>query len=103
MFFRRYNVIDVTHEDLMTISEAAKLPFLRVNGKGPAAETIWRWMTRGSKGIRLESFQTPRGRCTTPEAVLRFLAALNGGKNPTPRKRQKEIERAERAAAAAGI
>ena len=42
------------NEELLTLAEAAaKLP--RLNGTKPHTSTLWRWSTRGVRGVRLET------------------------------------------------
>lgn len=40
----------------------------------PHVSTIWRWMTRGVRGIRLESLVCAGRRYTSLEAIERFIA-----------------------------
>jgi len=41
----------------------------------PSLPTIWRWILRGSKGIRLESIRIGGRRYTSKEAIGRFMEA----------------------------
>ena len=71
--------------------------------------TIWRWATRGVRGIRLETYREGGRRYTTREAHARFVAATSDGvAAPAPaartsRQRSAAVDRAEREAAALGI
>lgn len=67
--------------------------------------TCWRWTTRGCKGHILVSFSCGGRRYTTREAFSRWIAAINGEpvRTETPRQREQQIERAERAAEELGL
>ena len=45
--------------------------------KRPSTSSLWRWSTRGVRGVRLESFCIGGKRYTTEKAVGRFLSTLN--------------------------
>ncbi|GMV98046.1 MAG: DUF1580 domain-containing protein [Phycisphaerae bacterium] len=106
-------MIDVERERVMTLAEAAKLRWLprRRAGKRPHVATLLRWATAGCRGIVLETVFCGATRCTSSEAIARFFqrltAARAGGEQarnvPTPRQREREIARAERELAAAGV
>jgi len=69
-------MIDVEHEKLMSLPDvAAMLPGRR--RRKLALSTVWRWIKRGRKGVRLESIVIGARRYTSREAVLRWLAQLN--------------------------
>ena len=42
----------------------------------PCFTTVWRWVTAGIHGIRLETYRIGKQRITSQEAVGRFLAAM---------------------------
>ena len=69
--------------------------------------TAWRWVLRGCRGHKLESFAIGGNRYTTDEAFARFIAATNGQTPIAPaasaKARQSRIEAAERELSAAGI
>jgi len=104
-------------EQILTFSEAAKvLP--AVNGKRPHCSTLWRWARRGVQGVRLETRRIGGRFVTSAEALERFtktLAEIPLGARPststppptthkrTPAQRAKDISKAERELAAAGI
>lgn len=48
----------------------------------PHVSTVWRWCTKGTRGVKLESWIRGGQRVTTPEAVERFLLALNAADEP---------------------
>lgn len=58
--------------DALTLAQAAHL-FAPV----PHVATIWRWATRGTRGVRLASWTVGGRRVTTPQAVEEFLQTLN--------------------------
>jgi len=95
--------IDISTEDIVTLSAAAKsLP-----GR-PSVATVWRWRVRGVRGIKLETILIGGTRHTSKQALQRFadrLTALDGEPVSirTPHRREAEIARAERDLAAAGI
>lgn len=71
-----------------------------------STSTCWRWTQRGIRGHRLEAYSLGGRRYTTRQAVMRFLARLNGEvgvfiKPPPSRKRQ--IEAAEKRAEQMGV
>lgn len=66
-----------THDDsYLSLSEAARL-LPRRRGRGVAPSTIWRWISRGCRGIHLRALRTPSGWVTTPAAIREFLAAVD--------------------------
>lgn len=87
-------------ESRMSITELARREKVAVS-------TAWRWMLRGCRGHRLETFAVGGKRYTTAEAFSRFVAATNGQSNVAPvasaKARQSRIEQAERELSAAGI
>jgi hypothetical protein len=68
-------MIDIETETLLTFSQAAAEQPCRRQGKRVSTVTLWRWATRGSGGVILETLQTPSGRVTSREAVARFFLA----------------------------
>lgn len=66
-----------------------------------------RWAVNGVRGIRLEVVRAGGALCTSREAVERFFAALSetdaAPQHTTPARRQREIKKAEKACALAGI
>jgi len=103
-------MIDLSVEVPVTLTHAAKLPQLQRNGQRPHVATIFRWATAGCRGVKLEVVNVGGARCTTSEAVDRWIAALTAqdqGKpapSParTPLRRQRDHERAQRELAEAG-
>ena len=94
----------ISTENSLSISAAANsLP-----GR-PNVSTVWRWISRGVRGVKLQTFCVGGRRYVTKESLENFLAqttaAANGQPAPTstPRQRQKAIEAAEQELARAGI
>jgi hypothetical protein len=69
-------MIDIETESLLTFSQAAAEQPCRRQGKRVSTVTLWRWSTRGCRGVILETLQTPSGRVTSREALQRFFEAL---------------------------
>jgi hypothetical protein len=66
---------DLMSEDLVTLRQAAALlPHRR--GRPTAYSTVWRWATRGARGVVLETVVLGGGRVTSRQAISRFAAAL---------------------------
>ncbi len=67
--------IDLHAENVGTLAEvAAQLP--RLSGRRLHCSTLWRWATRGIRGIRLEYIKMGGRLVTSVEAVARFSAKL---------------------------
>lgn len=60
-------------EQVMTLVEAARWLEVRF-GRRPNVATLWRWATRGIRGIRLGTIALGRYRYTTERALERFIA-----------------------------
>lgn len=98
----------LSNEKLITLSQAAKMLPHR-----PAASTIWRWMTRGSRGVRLETMSIGGMNFTSVEALERFIAGTTAARDRklntnaqaprTPASRRRSHDRAMAALEAAGI
>ncbi len=94
---------DFQPEELLRLSQAARLVPGRDNGKRVYVNTLWRWCSKGLKGVRLKSTMAGGHRCTTRRWLTEFFEALNGltaagGDSPprprTPGQRRKASERA---------
>ena len=97
-------MLNVANESFLTMTEATKV----LPGR-PNIATLWRWRTRGVRGVKLESCLVGGRRYTSREALDRFIerstAAGDGEtlKPRTNRQRQAAISQAERELAADGI
>ena len=101
------NVSPTTDPDApITMTAATRLLILSRDGQRPHIATLHRWITRGCRGVVLESFLVGGARCTTAAFVEKFLAALNApaetAPTRTPTRRQKDHDRADAALAASG-
>jgi len=69
-------MIDLTREKLITLGQAASLVPAR-GRRRTAAVSVWRWTTKGFRGVHLEAVRRPSGDwLTSAEAVGRFLARI---------------------------
>lgn len=64
--------IDIHRERLLSLAQAARLLPSR-----PSPTTMWRWCTRGIRGVRLRSVKIGRSRMTSEEALQEFVSNLN--------------------------
>jgi hypothetical protein len=104
-------MIDISIEEAISLTEAAKRLPCRRRGVRPNVATLYRWAQAGCRGIRLETLCVGATRCTSMEALQRFFDALTAqaGRHapaPPPRQsgqRRKAIEAAERRLAKAGV
>jgi hypothetical protein len=70
-------VIDIAREHVLTLAEAAAHPSVRRDaGQDPSPAKLWRWVTRGVRGVRLDGQRRPGGWVTSLEALQRFFDAL---------------------------
>ena len=63
-----------TLRDAITLAQAVDY----IPGR-PQVATLWRWATRGVRGVRLETCIVGGRRMTTPAMIEAFLRALNDG------------------------
>ena len=68
--------IDPTSEKPLTLAQAAGFCPRRRMGKKPHVSTLYRWATRGAKGVFLETFQSPGGLCTNKSSLRKFFEEL---------------------------
>ena len=68
--------IDPLSEQLISLTDAARLLPRRRGGKRVHVSCCYRWTTTGCKGVILESIQVGGTRCTSREALSRFFEAL---------------------------
>jgi Protein of unknown function (DUF1580) len=79
-------MIDIKHETLITLSEAAKFVPRRRRGRKVSISTIYRWASpAGHRGVRLEALRVGGSLCTSVEALQRFFNRLTID-NVAPRK-----------------
>ncbi len=69
--------IDLGSERIISFAKAVgELPARRA-GKKPHISCMYRWSTRGCRGVVLESIQIGGTRCTSLEAMQRFFNELS--------------------------
>jgi hypothetical protein len=102
-------MIDVTLEETMSLSDAAKLPILpkRRGGKPVQYTTLLRWASSGVRGVKLETVRWGDTLCTSREALLRFAERLSEplatNTTTTASGHRRSMEQAAQVLAAAGI
>ena len=68
--------IDPFTEEMFSLQDAAKkLPPLRA-GRPVNVSTIWRWVTNGYKGIKLETINIGERTMTSTDAMSRFFQEI---------------------------
>jgi hypothetical protein len=86
----------------MKLLSETKLSFpqlAREEGVNPA--TVWRWASRGVRGVQLEHYCRGGRRFTTREAFARFCVATTAAADgPTPTRTSEAREKSMRAAEA---
>lgn len=93
-------MLQVGTEQLITLTEAARLLPRRRKRRRVNVSTLYRWATKGLRGARLETVQVGGTRCTSREALDRFFASLppsggaGAGVAPPPPARQRAIDKA---------
>ncbi len=96
-------MIDAMSDDVMPLSAAARLvPSTRGGRVNPS--TVWRWATRGIRGVRLETVKVGGAAMTSKAALNRFFAKLSDAPvvdDPTPE--PVRARRAQAALAARGV
>ncbi len=53
---------------ILTLAQAAQLLPHR-----PNPHTLWRWSSRGLRGVKLKTFKVGRSHCTTAELLAQFI------------------------------
>lgn len=91
--------IDLSHERVLTLREAAGVLPKTPRGKKVHVSTLYRWCSRGVRGVRLESLRLGGRVVTSVEALQRFAercSVANSTHEPQPAsRRQREFDRAE--------
>lgn len=95
-------MINTESESLLSLTEAARA-CPAVDGKKPHCSTLWRWMQKGVRGVRLEHVKIGRRIVTTRPALEVFFKDLAAAPLPassplptstrvrTPKQRQRDI------------
>lgn len=68
-------MIDIRFETLLTPAQAAAF-FPTSNGRKAHVSRVYRYFARGLRGVILESVQVGSLRCTSLEAIARFVQRL---------------------------
>lgn len=69
-------MIDISSEELITLSQAAQHCPPRRHGKRPHPQTLLRWAKHGIDGIQLEVLLCGNTTCTSLPALQRFFVRL---------------------------
>lgn len=91
-------MLDLNQEELLTL-KAARSEF----PNRPSLPTIWRWILKGSKGIRLDSVRIGGRRYTSKQAVARFIQATTMADRLATRPKRKQSDRKDQSLAAAKL
>ncbi len=67
--------IDPLTDELLTLPQAAALFPRRRAGSKVSTTTLWRWYSRGSRGVRLEVARVGGQVYTTRDAICDFIQA----------------------------
>jgi len=67
-------MIDIEKETVFPLSHARKV--VPVGGKELHVSTMWRWCSRGLRGVKLEHVRVGHRICTSTQAISRFVNAL---------------------------
>jgi hypothetical protein len=67
--------IDPLSDELLTLPQAAALFPCRRGSSKVSTSTLWRWYTRGSRGVRLEVARVGGSVYTTRDAIRDFITA----------------------------
>ena len=106
---------DLFSEELISLTQAAKILPARRAGKKTTVNCLYRWTTHGCRGVKLESVQIGSTRCCTKQSLQRFFEQLTAREAncrlttlvPQPAKlpanRRRQVEAAEKNLDAAGI
>lgn len=92
-------MIEISEEHLLSLREASRrLPSAR-SGKSVHVSTLYRWTTRGVRGVRLETVRIGGTVFTSQEALQRFAAKLSSADEPNLRNTDSNERSAPTAAA----
>jgi hypothetical protein len=87
-FLLRSIMINFENEQLLSLADAAKeLP------NRPNVATLWRWRTKGIRGVRLETLLCGGRRMTSREALARFLEGVTAAADGPQNGSQSSLER----------
>lgn len=69
---------DLLSETLLFLGQASRRFPRDERGRAPSTTTLWRWRTKGIRGVRLEAARVGGRVVTSLEAIRRFLERLSG-------------------------
>jgi Protein of unknown function (DUF1580) len=69
-------MLDLTAETLLPLSRAARVLPASRRGRPVNVSTLFRWVTKGTRGVRLEALRLGGQWFTSEEALRRFAARL---------------------------
>ena len=69
--------IDLLSDDVLRLSEASKILPRGRHGKKIHVSTLWRWSSRGVRGVKLETVRMGGLIYTSKQALQRFFGQLN--------------------------
>jgi hypothetical protein len=93
-------MIDISQEELLSLTDAAERLPPRRNGSRPHASTLFRWAKNGLKDVRLEVLRVGDTTFTSMPALQRFFDRLTEASLPgnqvkiPPSQRLKEVNQA---------
>lgn len=100
-------MIDMQNETVVSLTEAAKELPKRRAGKKPHVATLYRWASRGMRGVRLETLQVGGTLCTSLEALQRFFNCLSPNSTSSPTttipNRRREVQAAQQKLTGMGL
>src|SRR5262249_44592023 len=77
-FLRGVIMTDLLSETLLFLGQASRRFPRDERGRAPSTTTLWRWRTKGIRGVRLEAARVGGRVVTSLEAIRRFLERLSG-------------------------
>ena len=77
-------MIDALTEQIISLTDAARILPARRGGKRVHVSCIYRWTNAGCRGVILESIQIGGTRCTSREALARFFDRLTHSQGDAP-------------------
>ena len=99
-------MIDLSKENVLSLTEATKHLPRRRKGKRPHVATLYRWAQQGIRGVRLETIRVGGTMCTSLESLQRFCQQLTQAGAPSaevPPSRRQSADRADRELEEMGI
>ena len=85
-------MIDVRTERAYALKYVRSLFPRRRRGKRPSLPTLYRYASAGYRGVVLETVQVGGTRCTSKEAVARFIERMSG-QTPDPHRASADVQR----------